>query len=728
MQLLGLFNNSFKKRHIIKNVLKNCKLLDGNSFKPSSLVLKRANNLIKYGRSKTVKSNSHKNTLQNVNNTNITVGSDNSASNSRGFLSRYLESLKCNVTVWGSSVVELQVKLNDLSYLRSKKSFLRRFRSVKLPVNGSFVLPNAVQLASIRPQLTGSDLLINSPKGSGKTFLYLLPHLVHSYVFKNNEVVNGVELRNQRMVVLLPTIDLVVDESRSANGCFIRFNKRVSTLLYKDLVLNNLSHALDSEIVYSTPKSFLKLLVRFPSLASNFRFIVVDEAERMVIGEFAYLLVRIRDMLQSDAQFVFLSNFSNNYLLHQFTSRFLKLNFKIISFQNENDSKGDDNNKLSVITRHLYGPIRNIDQYEELYNSINSSNATHLNPINLKENTHVEENDNCAITLPVNNESGPETVSESGGIVSDLEKRVRRNLDLILTRNSDTDYKIDFVLYDPKMFLNSLLSELDINKKTLVYFPTVRMCQFCYVYIKHYLKLFKNISNVNGSPSEIDSQFEFFDFHSGLSLDKRRYVMDIFKLADKGILFCTNLSIGLNFNPNKIIQVSFSFNQFEVLNKFAFTNNLVNGGKDDIERVLLLNNLDGHILHEYYKNGINVTLKGCFPSSNTDSTINTEFEKDIYLINSCELMYRSLLGYYSENSKRLKIEPWTIPSFFNEFIKSFGISETFKVSPQFAARTQLLNSPGLEVSRAYNKKSSLIAALKAYPGFISKSQQCQPIF
>ncbi|XP_954943.1 uncharacterized protein TA03565 [Theileria annulata] len=727
MQLLGLLNTSFKRRYIIKNGLKNYKIVGRNSFKPSPLFFKGLNKLIKYGRSN-IKSKSHNKNTQNSNNCDLIVGSDQNLTRCRGFLSRYLESLKCNVTVWGSSVVELQVKLEDLSYLRSKKSFLRRFRNIKLKSNGKFCVPNAVQLASIRPQLSGSDLLINSPKGSGKTFLYLLPHLIHSYVFKNKEVLDGMELRNRRLVVLLPTIDLVIEESRSANGCFNGFNQRVSPLLYKDLALNNLSQVLDSEIVYSTPKSFLKLLVRFPTLASTFRFVVVDESERMVVGEFAYLLVRIRDMLPSDIQFVFLSNFSNNYALNQFTSRFLKLNFKIISYGNENDPKLHANNKVNVITRQLYGPIRNIGQYEELYKSINSTNPTQLEPIDLKERSSNEQSDMCALNLQVSHDSEPDLVRESGGIVGDLERKVQKNLDLILSSRTKTEYKLDFVLYDPNMFLNSLVSELDINKKTLVYFPTVRMCQFCYVFIKHYLKFFKNVSNVSGDTYEGDSDFKFYDFHSALSLDKRRYVMDTFKLADKGILFTTNLSIGHNFNPSKIIQVSFSFNQFELLNKFAFSNKLVNSGKDNIERVLLLNNLDGHILYEYYINGINVTLKRCFHSSNTHSPTNLGVEKDIYLINSCELMYRSLLGYYSENSRRLKIEPWTIPSFFNEFIKSFGISESFKVSPQFAARTQLLNSPGLEVSRAYNKKSTLISALKSYPGFISKSQQSNLLF
>ncbi|BAM41330.1 uncharacterized protein TOT_030000593 [Theileria orientalis strain Shintoku] len=694
MRIGNAVNSYFKVQHISKNYLKRTKSADNQLtiFKNRGFINRKRN--IRLHRQSS-------------------VANTDTSSSDRGPLSRYLDNLKCHVNVWGSSLVELEVKLDGLKYLRSRSRFLRKFGSIELVSNGRRFAPNEVQLFSLRPQLTGSDLLINAPKGSGKTFLYLLPHLVYNYLFNNYDSFiknSGLNLDNHKVAVLLPTIDMVLDDSRTANGCFKRYRK-VASLLYKNLALNDLDHVVDSDLIYSTPKSFLKLLVRDSSVRSSVRFVVVDESERMIVGEFAYLLARIKSLLPVDSQFIFLSNFSHNHPLHQFASRFLKLNFKIISFTNRAE-------KRTKLIRHIYGPIRSIDKHVQIYNSINSNDPTGLD--NDGVNASLIENTNKEHITQVD---GP----PEGDMVKRLESRIRLNRDAILnTKNrvALNDFKIEYVLYEPSRFLDALTNELDVNRKTLVYFPTVRMCQFCYIYIKHYLRRF---SRANGL---VDGDtFMFYDFHTGLSLEKRRYVLDSFKLAARGILFCTNLAIGINFhNVSKVIQVSFVFNVYELLNKFAHPVRNINGHSDrghSVESVLLLNNLDGHILYEYYKNDVSVSYKSSFTASSAhDASLDLRRSNfDVYLLNSCELMYRSLLGFYSENAQRLKLDRWMIPSFLNEFLLSFGVTQPFSVSKHFALRTQLIDSPGLEVSRCSNRKSELISALKAYPGFISKSRQ-----
>ncbi|UKK01391.2 hypothetical protein MACK_002205 [Theileria orientalis] len=725
MRIGNVVNSYFKFQHIPKNYLKRGKSADNQLtlFKNSGLVNRKRN--IRLHRQSSI------------------ANADTSSSDS-GLLSRYLDNLKCHVKVWGSSMVELEVKLDGLKYFRSRSRFLRKFGRIELVANGLKFVPNEVQLFSLRPQLTGSDLLINSPKGSGKTFLYLLPHLMYNYLFSNygSFIKNSpINLNNQKLVVLLPTIDMVLDDSRTANGCFKRY-KTVASLLYKNLALNDLDHIVNSDLIYSTPKSFLKLLVRDSSVRSSVRFIVVDESERMIVGEFAYLLARIKNLLPVDLQFIFLSNFSHNHLLHQFASRFLKLNFKIISFTNRSEN-------MAKLIRHIYGPIRSIEKHINIYNSINSNEFKEdIDTFGVDEGEYIiktpDTEDNDSVNQSSIENANKELFSQvdgppQGEVVKRLESRIRRNRDRILNTKKRVplnDFKIEYVLYEPSRFLDALMSELDVNRKTLVYFPTVRMCQFCYIFVKHYLRTFKHANGLVKGDT-----FMFYDFHTGLSLEKRRYVLDSFKLATRGILFCTNLAIGINFhNVNKVIHVSFAFNVYELLNKFSHPVRNINGhiicsadlsdtgdsGVDQsLESVLLLNNLEGHILYEYYKNDVSVSYKNSFTSASThDSRLDLKrCNFDIYLLNSCELMYRSLLGFYSENAQRLKLDRWMIPSFLNEFLLSFGVTNPFTVSKQFAVRTQLIDSPGLEVSRSSNRKSELISALKAYPGFISKSRQ-----
>lgn len=107
--------------------------------------------------------------------------------------------------------------------------------------------------------------------------------------------------------------------------------------------------------------------------------------------------------------------------------------------------------------------------------------------------------------------------------------------------------------------------------------------------------------------------------------------------------------------------------------------------------------------------------------------INSDWVNCKHYIASCELMYRSLLGYYSYHSNRLKYERWQVPSIVSDFITSFGYYDNFNVSKQFAARLKLLNAPGIVVKKYYQHKSDLIASSIAYPGYKSKLVQCQPL-
>ncbi|PFH34434.1 hypothetical protein BESB_064650 [Besnoitia besnoiti] len=90
---------------------------------------------------------------------------------------------------------------------------------------------------------------------------------------------------------------------------------------------------------------------------------------------------------------------------------------------------------------------------------------------------------------------------------------------------------------------------------------------------------------------------------------------------------------------------------------------------------------------------------------------------------SADLFYRSLLGLYAMQSRRLKFEKWQVPSLVNAILSSFGLPSPPPVSKQFAARLHLLNAPGLNVDYWAPQKTDLLASLASYPGFLSRQRQ-----
>ncbi|GAB64776.1 RNA helicase [Plasmodium cynomolgi strain B] len=100
-----------------------------------------------------------------------------------------------------------------------------------------------------------------------------------------------------------------------------------------------------------------------------------------------------------------------------------------------------------------------------------------------------------------------------------------------------------------------------------------------------------------------------------------------------------------------------------------------------------------------------------------------EWHKHEHLLCSCELMYRSLLGFYCQQNKFLKYEKWQVPSLIKNMIYSFGYFDNFYVTKSMAARLQILNAPDLFVKFNATPRSVLMSALPSYKGYKSQMNE-----
>ncbi|EKX72985.1 DEAD box ATP-dependent RNA helicase family member protein [Theileria equi strain WA] len=578
-------------------------------------------------------------------------------------LSRYVRSFPSNVKVWGSSVIQLNPVLDRNIVSRNKLLFRRRFKRCRIMLNGKPIYPNGFQLSTLRPQLGGSDLFIASPPNSGKTISYILPEVLK---YRHGQL-DCTE--KQKILVLVPTLDLILRGTRIASGA-LKDVANVQPLYYKTLANNeDLSDISNANVIYSTPLSAYRLLLKQPVIFNNVRTLVIDEANRILHEKSSIFAVKIRNLLPENIQIIVLAP-RNEDKLRQFASRFLRVNFRVISFCPEY--------KNVPITQHIPGPQRSGTPIPEDFE---------VHTLIPREKTELEER---------------------------VEKNRLKVLDHCKIRQVyvDKDVKCEYILYKPIDFTTTLLSAILEHDKVIVIFPTVKMAQFCYIFFKHIMEI------------HCDTGKQFYALHGHLSLEKRRFVVDLFSSCQNGILFATDVvSVGLSFpHVEAVIQVG-AARSVDVLSDRIGCSFYHESDKKSGYNLLLLHDLDTHILHEASQHNCDIKTRRADTLIYKCHKIDTKWVNSPSYLASCELMYRSLLGYYCNNADRLKFQRWQTPSLVNEIIKSFGCSNEFSVSKQFAARLHLLNAPGLAVKYDSIEKTQLQAAVLAYSGFRSRVLQ-----
>jgi superfamily II DNA/RNA helicase len=160
-----------------------------------------------------------------------------------------------------------------------------------------FEKPFAIQRLVIGDALAGRDILGKSPTGSGKTLAFGIP------------LVERIAAEDPRpsALVLAPTRELatqIVDETRSiAHARALKV-----TAVYGGVsITKQIREAPKTHIVVATPGRLEDLLERRAISLSNVRFLVIDEADRMLDMGFRPAVDRIVDQCPAKRQTLFFS-------------------------------------------------------------------------------------------------------------------------------------------------------------------------------------------------------------------------------------------------------------------------------------------------------------------------------------------------------------------------------------------------------------------------------------
>ena len=161
-----------------------------------------------------------------------------------------------------------------------------------------FTTPTPVQMAAIPPAMAGSDLMVSSQTGSGKTAAFMLPAL-HRIAQKSANKGRGVQV-----LVLTPTSELAlqVSEATAAYGSNLD-DLRIATVvggMPYGAQLKALSRRVD--VLVATPGRLLDHLQARRVDLSTVHTLVLDEADRMLDMGFIDDINTIVDRTPQDRQ------------------------------------------------------------------------------------------------------------------------------------------------------------------------------------------------------------------------------------------------------------------------------------------------------------------------------------------------------------------------------------------------------------------------------------------
>jgi len=139
-----------------------------------------------------------------------------------------------------------------------------------------YTVATPVQAQAIPAALAGSDLLVSSQTGSGKTAAFMLPCL--------HRLASAPGSRQPRMLVLTPTRELAAQVTRSADtyGKFLDQLRYVSIVGGSSMFLEMRKLKGRVDVIVATPGRLLDHLRRRSIDLSRLEVVVLDEADRML--------------------------------------------------------------------------------------------------------------------------------------------------------------------------------------------------------------------------------------------------------------------------------------------------------------------------------------------------------------------------------------------------------------------------------------------------------------
>ena len=190
----------------------------------------------------------------------------------------------------------------EITHPSLPSSFAKVFQTLKLSQ------PTAIQMQCWPAVMAGSNVLCIAPTGSGKTIAYLLPMVPH---IKNQ--LESSENRSDRKekpspyaLVLVPTRELAIQVTtawKPVKKCCEDSMRAVA--LYggqdRDTQLSELD-TFNPEIVIATPGRLIDLVQSQRISLSKVTYLVLDEADRMLVMGFFDQLEAISRMIRPDRQ------------------------------------------------------------------------------------------------------------------------------------------------------------------------------------------------------------------------------------------------------------------------------------------------------------------------------------------------------------------------------------------------------------------------------------------
>jgi len=159
--------------------------------------------------------------------------------------------------------------------------------------------PTPIQIKAIPVVLSGRDVMAAAQTGTGKTAAFTLPLLQHL-------IDHPAEARNRqlpRALVLVPTRELAAQVADSVRN-YGRHTGLKSVMVYGGVGIQPQIEALrrGSDLLIATPGRLLDLIGQGKADLSGIRFLVLDEADRMLDMGFIHDLKRILALLPKRRQ------------------------------------------------------------------------------------------------------------------------------------------------------------------------------------------------------------------------------------------------------------------------------------------------------------------------------------------------------------------------------------------------------------------------------------------
>ncbi|MFY9127765.1 MAG: DEAD/DEAH box helicase [Limnohabitans sp.] len=173
----------------------------------------------------------------------------------------------------------------------------------------TYAAPTPVQSEFIPVALTGQDVWVTAPTGSGKTVAYALP-LIEKLTRSNPQLLSGYHRRRLQTLVLVPTRELAIQVGQAMMSLSAHLGKVCKvTVVFGGVSINPQMLGLrgGTDILIATPGRLLDLFDHNAVKLSDIQTLVLDEADKLLELGFQEELNRILSALPSTRQNLFLS-------------------------------------------------------------------------------------------------------------------------------------------------------------------------------------------------------------------------------------------------------------------------------------------------------------------------------------------------------------------------------------------------------------------------------------